>query len=128
MTLADEVRESAQSLREVSGGLAASLRLAAKRPRAPANLVETFHEAEALSLTVDSIIEKAEPVLALLSEKAHVVGRAPALGTESGCVRNGFDSLGHILLILLRKATDAGECEHVVYGVCKFQCRSRVQV
>lgn len=109
MSLAEEVRESARLLHEVSGGLAASLRLAAQRPRAPANLVETFHEAEALSLTVDSIIEKAEPVLSLLLENALVVGRAPPLGGEGASIRNGFDSLGHILLILLRKAADAGK-------------------
>lgn len=109
MSLAENVRESARLLHEVSGGLAASLRLAAQRPRAPANLVETFQEAEALSLTVDSVVEKAEPVLALLLDDALVVGRAPALGRERASVQNGFDTLGHILLTLLGKATDAGK-------------------
>jgi hypothetical protein len=109
MTLAESVRDSARTLHSVSSGLAAALRLAAKRPRAPANVVETFHEAEALSLTVDAVLDKAAPMLALVSGTDCVVGRAPLLGAENARVRNGFDSLGQILLVLLGKATDAGE-------------------
>lgn len=128
MSLAREVRDSARCLREVSAGVAASLRIAAKRPRASSNVLATFHEAEALSLTVDAILEKAAPMLPLLAREKPVVGQAQHSGVETANVRNGFDSLGHILATLLRNAAYAGaypllHTSRRVWGLdCEVSC------
>lgn len=108
MTLSEDIRAAASTLQEVSSGLASALRIAAKRQHATAGVVDTFREAEALTLTVSAIVDDAAPILVLLDCDATVVGRAPVVGAEKASVRNGFDSLALILLALLRKATDAG--------------------
>lgn len=107
MTLASDIRDSASSLRDVSAGLASALRLAAGRPSVTSTVRDTFQEAEALSLTVDAVCDVAAPLLALFEADARVVGRVQRLGRADAKICNGFDSLGHILLILLRRAADA---------------------
>lgn len=109
MSLADEVLLAAKTLREVSSGLAAALRVAAQKRHASAALVDTFREAESLSITVSAVVDDASRMLALMRPDANVVGRCPALGEPNARVRNGFDSLAMILLKLLTIATDAGK-------------------
>lgn len=105
MTLASDIRASASSLREVSAGLASALRLAAARPSATSTVLETFREAESLSLSVDAVLDVSAPLLSLLTPESSVVGAK--LGAPSAKIRNGFDSLGTILLTLLDASTEA---------------------
>lgn len=108
MSLEDEVVLAAQTLRGVSSGLASALRHAAQRPNAPTALVDTFREADSLSLTVTAVLDEASRMLALTRPDANVIGHSPALGSPNSKVRNGFDTLAVILLKLLTIATDAG--------------------
>jgi hypothetical protein len=108
VTVADEVRERATTLRDVSAGLAASLRIAAARRNASPAVVETFREADSLSLTVTAVLDQSSAWIALLTESAAVVGRRPFVGAPGARVCNGFDALAAILLSLLREAIDAG--------------------
>lgn len=108
MTLTDDLQQSARACEGAALALAHSLRPIATKPNNPnPAIVDTYREAEALSITCRAVMEEMAPILPLLVPEAKCIGKTPSILSTPGRVCNGFDSIAIILLSLFDTTNNA---------------------
>ena len=118
MSLNDEMGAAGAALRQAAEQLAGKVKEQAQGRQRGNMKVDRLSEAESLGVTCVTVLEKDSSLLGVVGSNA-VVGKALRVGesgqSEDGRVRNGFDALALIWLVLIFKAKEA------VPGVHKTQ-------